>query len=344
NPAAEELYGWRAEEVVGEWAGMVLRWVGADRELDRARDDLATTGTWHGIAKQYHRDGSTFTVRASTQVLRGEHGENLGVISVNRLLARAPETPEVREARTLEAEIRDGLAGGEFLVHYQPIFQLGDLRTVGVEALVRWRRGGVLRQPQEFIGIAERSDLIVEIGKVVLDQACQQHALWRAAGHDLHMTVNVSARQLLDSSFVADLAAVVRATGIRDQRLSLEVTETALIEDVEEANKTLGQVAELGVGVTIDDFGTGWASLTYLQRLPITSLKIDRSFVSGIGEGRRDTAIIRSVLALGRELDLAVIAEGIETEEQRSMLESLGCRYGQGFLVARPMPADELTF
>jgi PAS domain S-box-containing protein len=344
NPAAEALYGWRADEVVGRPASDVLRWVGAEGDLQRARADLSSVGSWHGVARQYHRDGSTFKVRAATQVLRGDHDEPVGLISVNRLVERGPGADEERQVRALEAKIRAALAVGELRVHFQPIFRLRDRETVGVEALVRWQDGDVLRLPQDFIDVAERSDLIVEIGKVVLLAACRQLGTWRAAGRHLRLTVNISTRQLLDPHFVTDLQAVLAATGVARRTLSLEVTETALIEDVEAANRVLLQVADLGVGVTIDDFGTGWASLTYLQQLPITSLKIDRSFVAGLGDGRRDTAIVRSVLALGRELDMTVVAEGIETEEQLHLLQQLGCEYGQGYLVARPMPADQLVF
>jgi PAS domain S-box-containing protein len=344
NPAAEELYGWSASEAVGRPASDVLRWVGSPTTLDAARAKLATDGSWHGIAEQYRRDGSVMMVRASTQVLHTESGVPLGMISVNRLLEDVPTNAGRRAIELVEREIREGLAAGEFIVHYQPIFQLEDRQVVGVEALVRWQHGDELRMPMEFIGVAEESDLVIEIGKVVLATACQQVGEWWVAGHQLHLTVNISARQLLDPCLVSHLAEVLATTAMPPDRLSLEVTETALIEDIHAANRTLLRVAELGIGVSIDDFGTGWASLTYLQQLPITSVKIDRSFVDRIGDGRRDTAIVRSVLALARELDLTVIAEGIETESQLHQLRLLGCEFGQGFLVARPMPADELTF
>jgi PAS domain S-box-containing protein len=344
NPAAEELYGWRAEEVLQGPATRVLRWVGARVALDAARQMLVTDGTWHGVAQQYHRDGSTMTVRASTQVLRDDDGEELGMISVIRPVERRlPADAERRAMADRHAAIRAALAADEFIVHYQPIFRLDDRQVVGVEALARWQHGDELRQPLDFIDIAEQTDLIIDIGKVVLRKACLQMACWRAAGHQLGLAVNISARQLLDPELVPHLEEVLTTTGMARGTLSLEVTETALIKDVEQANKTLLRVADLGVDVSIDDFGTGWASLTYLQQLPISSVKIDRSFVAGLGEDRRETAIIRAVLALARELDLSVIAEGIETESQLQQLRLLGCRAGQGYLLSPPVPASELV-
>jgi EAL domain-containing protein (putative c-di-GMP-specific phosphodiesterase class I) len=195
----------------------------------------------------------------------------------------------------------------------------------------------------EFIDLAEQSDLIIEIGNVVLQKACLEMARWQTAGHRLRLAVNISARQLLDPDLVPHLEGVLTSTGIERDTLSLEVTETALIEDVEQASKALLRITDLGVDVSIDDFGTGWASLTYLQQLPISSVKIDRSFVAGLGGDRRETAIVRSVLALARELDLSVIAEGIETESQLHQLRLLGCRVGQGYLLSPPVPPSELV-
>jgi EAL domain-containing protein (putative c-di-GMP-specific phosphodiesterase class I) len=181
------------------------------------------------------------------------------------------------------------------------------------------------------------------MGAVILAKACGQLHVWSEAGHDLYLTVNVAARQLLDPGFVDVLQDTLATSGIDPRRLTLEVTETALIQDIDAARRTLLRIASLGVGVSIDDFGTGWASLTYLRQLPVTCLKIDRSFVAGLGVDHRDTAIVRSVIALGHELDLLVIAEGVETEAQLKHLEILGCKMAQGYLLARPTPPSEMA-
>lgn len=343
NAAAESLYGFRAEEVLLGPASEVIRWVGAEVTFEAAREQLSAVGYWHGIADQYRRDGTIVRVRSSTQVLYDQAGNELGVISINRPFGTTTTDAETRAFAVGQAEIAAGLAADEFGVHFQSIFRTEDRSIVGIEALARWQHGDELRLPTDFIEAAEASDLIVEIGKVVLMRACRQLQLWRDAGHDLHLTVNIAARQLLDASIIDVLEDALVSSHTPRGRLTLEVTETALIQDINAAQRTLLRIASLGVGVSIDDFGTGWASLTYLRQLPVTCLKIDRSFVAGLGVDPRDTAIVRSVIALGHELDLLVIAEGVETEVQLEHLRLLGCRIAQGHLIARPVPASEVV-
>jgi PAS domain S-box-containing protein len=343
NEAAEELYGFAAVEVLGHPATDVLRWVGAETTFEEARAHLRETGCWHGVAEQYHRDGTVILVRSSTQMLRDDDDNDLGVISVNRLF-ELPATPaEQRALELVQSEIAAGLAADEFVPYYQPIFRIDDKVIVGFEVLARWHHGDGVRYPIDFIEAAEQSDLIISIGNAMLAQGCRQLRTWREEGHDVHLTVNVAARQLLDPSLVACLRDALVNNEIPPGRLSLEVTETALIQDIGLAGRVLERVAGLGVGISIDDFGTGWASLTYLQQLPVTDLKIDRSFIQGLGIDRRDTAIVRSVIALGRELDLVVIAEGVETEAQLEHLRVMGCRVAQGYLISPARPASEIT-
>lgn len=249
----------------------------------------------------------------------------------------AAELPDVASA------LRTAIKNDELVVLYQPIVALEDGAVLGAEALVRWdhpERGMLL--PADFIDEAERSGAIVELGSYVLDEACRQGAAWWAAGHDLYVSVNLSGRQLSDPLlYDRILASLVQAEFPADH-LWLEVTETSLIQDLDEAAQVLQRLADLGVRVSIDDFGTGWGSLAYLRELPVMALKIDRVFIESIAPGTADAAIVASVISLGLELGLLVMAEGVETEEQRELLVHLGCAIGQGFLFGRPVPPGDL--
>lgn len=242
-----------------------------------------------------------------------------------------------------EDELRRAVRHGEFIVHYQPVVDLADSTVEGVEALLRWRhptRGLLL--PGAFLAAAERSGVIIEIGQYVLQAACAQAQRWRHAGHDVHMSVNISARQLTDALLPERIAKVMAATSMPPGSLWLEITETDLVHDVVQAGLVLREIDDLGARIAIDDFGTGWASLTYLHEFPVRQIKIDGSFVQGMGDTWTAPAIVRSILSLGRDLGLAVVAEGVETDEQRDRLVRLGCRLGQGEFLGAPRPADEL--
>ncbi|HVF74658.1 MAG TPA: EAL domain-containing protein [Acidimicrobiales bacterium] len=242
-----------------------------------------------------------------------------------------------------DGELRRAMRDGEFTVHYQPVVELAESVVVGVEALVRWQhptRGLLL--PSAFIAGAERSGAIIELGEYVLQAACHQAEAWRDAGYDLQVSVNLSARQLTDTRLPERIATVMAATGMPADRLWLEVTETDLVQDVVLAGSVLRAIDDLGARISIDDFGTGWASLTYLHQFPVRQIKIDGSFVQGMGETWSAPVIVRSIISLGRDLGVGVVAEGVETDEQRRRLVHLGCRFGQGTFLGAPCSVETL--
>ncbi|MGH9226034.1 MAG: putative bifunctional diguanylate cyclase/phosphodiesterase [Acidimicrobiales bacterium] len=253
---------------------------------------------------------------------------------------------DAAERRTVEQDLRGALKDGRLELHYQPIIDVEAAVVVGVEALVRWPhpdRGLLL--PQQFIGLAEDSGLIVPLGRWVLEEACRQAAAWQREGahaHDLRVSVNVSARQFQQPQWTDEVAHALLTTGLEPGRLVLEITESVLMEDTETTSHRLGELRDLGVRIAIDDFGTGYSSLGYLKRFPVDTLKIDRSFVSGIGRDVEDTAIVRAVITVAKSLGLSVTAEGIETDTQLAELRTLGCDRGQGYLFAKPIAGDSI--
>ncbi len=258
-------------------------------------------------------------------------------------VARTRSASDQIDHAALDDEIRVGLERREFRVHYQPVVDLRNGRWTGVEALLRWqhpRRG--LLAPAAFIDRAERSGAIVELGMYVLEETCLQWRRWQQAGTPLEVAVNLSGRQIADPGLVDRIGRAMAGAGMPPGALWLEVTETSLVEDLDHAASVLGRITELGACVSIDDFGTGWASLTYLRQFPVRALKIDRMFVAGLDAGRNDAAIVSSIISLGAELGLSVVAEGIETTEQLEHLKALGCVLGQGYLFSRPQPPCEL--
>ncbi|ASI67102.1 diguanylate cyclase [Diaphorobacter nitroreducens] len=244
----------------------------------------------------------------------------------------------------LESDLQDALREGQFLLHLQPQFTR-DGAVVGVEALLRWQhpeRGLVL--PAEFIGVAEDSELIVPLGRWVLASACELLARWQASPRlrELSLSVNVSARQFRSPDFVEQLSQLLLRSGAPAHRLELELTESLVLEDVEDSIAKMHQLRTKGVRFAVDDFGTGYSSLAYLTRLPLHRLKIDRTFVHHLGESRSDDVVVQTILGMARNLDLEVVAEGVETEEQRSFLALHGCDVYQGYLLAHPMPVEAL--
>jgi diguanylate cyclase (GGDEF)-like protein/PAS domain S-box-containing protein len=244
----------------------------------------------------------------------------------------------------LEAEMRHGLQRGEFLLYYQPQLDSDGVVT-GVEALVRWQnpqRG--LVSPVEFIPLAEDTGLILPLGHWVLEQACAQLARLSAdpATQALHVSVNVSALQFRQPGFVADVLAVLASSGANPRRLQIELTESLLVEDIDSAIDKIHLLKEHGICFSLDDFGTGYSSLTYLKRLPLDQLKIDKSFVHTLLNDSRDVAVVDAIIKLGKAMQIAVIAEGVETTEQRDLLVRCGCNLFQGYLFSKPLPGAQL--
>lgn len=256
----------------------------------------------------------------------------------------APELEVAVRARAqMEQELRSAIAGQQFLLHYQPqVVAPGGV--FGAEVLVRWQhpqRG--LVYPGDFIALMEETDLIVPLGNWVLEQACTQIAAWSldpAMGR-LSLSVNVSAMQFMQADFVEQVQRTLAARGANPQRLKIELTEGILVEDVEVVVDRMQRLKDMGIGFSLDDFGTGYSSLTYLKKLPLGQLKIDRSFVRDVLTDANGAAIAKTIVALGQTLGLDVIAEGVESEQQRDFLDDIGCHAYQGYLFSRPVPLEE---
>lgn len=245
------------------------------------------------------------------------------------------------------SDLRQALEEHQLLLHYQPEFDLSTRKIVGLEALIRWQhpeRG--LVPPMEFIPLAEECGLIMPIGDWVLAQACNQIRKWclEDPRHEsLRVCVNLSARQFSREGLADHVEALLLQSGISSRQLGLEMTESSLIPDMRTAMEVLGSLRKLGVSLLMDDFGTGYSSLSYLHSFPFDVLKIDRSFIGRMTEGEQPLQIVRTIIELARVLGMDVVAEGIETPEQYRLLRQLGCRFGQGFLFARPMTAENVT-
>jgi diguanylate cyclase (GGDEF)-like protein len=292
------------------------------------------------LGTEHDRNAEALVGQADTAMYRAK-GDGKGRVAVF--------TPSMHEqARTrleLETELQGALERAELLLHYQPLVSLEDGTVSGLEALVRWRhpRRGLL-SPTDFLDVAEETSVIVPLGTFVLREACRTLAGWRRRFGELNglsIAVNVSARQLSRSDFVELVAGACRDFGLPPECLHLEITETVLVENAELASRALDRLRGVGVRLSIDDFGTGYSSLDYLHRFPVHQLKIDRSFVEPLRDGHRNAAIIRAVVALGRELDIRTVAEGVETERQRSVVASVGCDFGQGYHFYPPLLPQE---
>ncbi|MCW2314501.1 diguanylate cyclase (GGDEF)-like protein/PAS domain S-box-containing protein [Rhodoblastus acidophilus] len=314
----------------------------------------------HTLAKPFSIDGHRLEIRVSVGISCFPHdGADAATLIKNADLAlykakeegrdqfrffEASLMAKAREKLFLEAELRAALERGELFLHYQPQFSLADGRLVGSEALARWRHAerGMI-PPDKFIAIAEECGLIVPLGEWALRAACRQGEEWRRAGLGPHrIAVNMSGLQLERADFVATVARILAETGLPPDWLELEVTETYVMRQPEKSARALEGLRALGIALSIDDFGAGQSSLAYLKRLPVQSLKIDRSFITDLPFGENEAAITRAIIALGHSLHLKVLAEGVETPAQADFLRGLGCDQAQGYFYSRPVDVENM--
>jgi diguanylate cyclase (GGDEF)-like protein/PAS domain S-box-containing protein len=252
---------------------------------------------------------------------------------------------KIVERQTLESALRRALEQKEFLLHYQPVVNLETGEITGVEALIRWQQPGrALVPPSLFVPVAEECDLIVPIGRWVLQEACKQARAWQDAGlRHLRVAVNVSAVEFREPGFVDGVRAILSETGLEARYLELELTEGVLMENAKSSAAVLDELKAMGIHLAVDDFGTGYSSLSYLRQFPIDVLKIDQSFIRQITSNLDDSTIIAAIISMGKSLKHVVVAEGIETDQQRAYLQSHHCEEGQGYLFSRPVAASQLA-
>lgn len=245
----------------------------------------------------------------------------------------------------LEMDLRHAIERNELAMHYQPIVSLDDGRLIGFEALLRWQHAKLgMIPPLRFIPIAEDSGLILPITVWILQQTCKQLAKWQRIGpeyRNLIVSVNISGKHLAKDVLIDDVVGALQESSVAARTLKLEITESVAMENAEHTISILNELKEIGVQLSIDDFGTGYSSLSYLHRLPFDTLKIDRSFVSRVGDNGENSEVLQTVMSLAKNLKMRVIAEGIETPSQLAVLQNLGCDYGQGYLIAKPKPREE---
>jgi diguanylate cyclase (GGDEF)-like protein len=311
--------------------------IGGHEVFTTASIGIALSNTGYERAEDLLRDADTAMYRAKME------GKKRHVVFDKAMHDRAMELLQ------LETDLRRAITRNEFFLNYQPIVSLETGKVMSFEALVRWRhpeRG--LVGPGDFIPVAEETGLIIPLGQWVLNEACLQMREWQRHGvadASVTMSVNLSSRQFSQPDLIEQVRGALRESGLRPGNLKLEITESMVMENIDTAIDMLMQLRGLGVGLSIDDFGTGYSSLSYLHRFPIDTLKIDRSFVTQMTDNSENAEIVRTIVTLARSLDMAVVAEGVETSDQLRQLGDLGCDYGQGYLFSRPVgagPAAEL--
>ncbi|ACO47403.1 EAL domain-containing protein [Deinococcus deserti] len=292
------------------------------------------------VSPQAGRDGQTLLRHADLAMYRAKREKSGFAVFEAQLNQQAQLRLQ------LASDLREALRepGANLELHYQPQVRLHDGQVVGAEALVRWRHPHLgMVSPAQFIPVAEDTGMIVPLGTWVMEEACRQAVAWAAAGHGaMRVAVNVSALQFARPDFVDTVSATLRATGLEAGRLEVELTESAVMEDVKESVERMERLRALGVSVAVDDFGTGYSSLSYLQRLPLNVLKIDRTFIQNLGVNATSRSVVQAIVGLAQHLNLECVAEGVETPDEREALIEVGCRYAQGFFFAKPLPAPAL--
>ena len=325
---------------------------------DRRRLEQVTDATLDRLRQSYLIDGHSVQVTVSIGIAVTDPGQTRDDVmlaadaaayaakSAGRNCIRFATEELVDASRVrleLEAQLRDAIDNGGLSLRFQPIVDTKTQALSGVEALVRWERNGVTVPPGEFIPLAEDSGLIVYVGRWVLQEACEVTQRWNSTHPErppVTVSINLSALQLVQPGLATEIAATLEQTGLPPCHLSVEITETALLADVDVNLATLQELRDIGVRVCVDDFGTGYSSLAYLRQLPVDVVKLDRAFIAGLGKDPVDTQIVAAVLRLCKALGRRIVAEGVETELQRQTLSRMGCPYMQGFLIARPMRTE----
>ncbi|MEP5764738.1 MAG: EAL domain-containing protein [Halieaceae bacterium] len=293
-----------------------------------------------GVAQYPHdgKDGEALMMHADTAMYRAKHnGRN------NTAFYEADMNIALQHSIQMETNLRNAIRREELFLEYQPIFEPRRREPMGVEALCRWTLpGGDRVPPDQFIPLAERAGLMCELGDQLLVSACKQLQSWQQQGRAVYIALNLSPAQLVDAGFAGRVKELIETYAIDPAGLQFELTENVLLEDRREVRLILDSLANLGIQLAVDDFGTGYSSLSYLRRFPVHRLKIDRSFISEIPGSKRDQELVRAIIAMARSLQLVVVAEGVETEEQLAFLNSIECDLVQGYLLGRPVVADQL--
>ena len=249
-----------------------------------------------------------------------------------------------RETLSIENDLRRAIQGDELEVYYQPKMNLPSGSITTAEALIRWNdpeKGLIM--PGSFIAVAEETGLIHDIGRFVMKQSCLQAKVWMKTGWNIRVSVNISAHQLRKGNLAEEVESILEQTGLPARLLELEITESQLMNHMEESIEILTRIRDLGVSLSIDDFGTGYSSLSYLKRLPVDSIKIDRSFISHLGDNDNDAAITRAIIVMAHSLDLRVIAEGVEERDHINFLKNHKCDEVQGYFISRPLPISDFN-
>jgi diguanylate cyclase (GGDEF)-like protein/PAS domain S-box-containing protein len=339
--------------LAGDRFALALESVTGKDDIDRIAERILES-----IRKPFHVEGAPVNIHASLGItIFPKDGSDVPGLLRNAELALdrakasggdryvyfdAALSEAAEQRRQVENDLRLAVTNREFTLYFQPIVDLAGNRLAGAEALIRWshpRVGPV--PPDTFIPLAEEVGLIDEIGLWTLDTACRTLAQWQRAGADRYLSINVSGRQIPDGLTPTALADAMHRHGVAPSKLALEITEGVLLADIDKALAWLEAVRGLGFRVFLDDFGTGYSSLSYLKRFPVDSLKIDKSFVRDMGDDSNDRGLIEAVVAMGRSLDMNVIAEGVETERQLNLLRGMNCHYAQGYYFSRPVPAEQ---